>query len=84
MGLVWCLVGIKRWEYEAIIETKAREQQLKLMGALKVVIARDYSAITWAKGKDAVGFVKVVEDRIPNPVLEECVKAVRQRVTKRE
>ena len=71
-------------EYEAIIETKAREQQLKLMGALKMVIARDYSAITWAEGKDALCSVKVAEDRIPNPVLEECVKAVRQRATMRE
>ena len=29
--LVWCLIGIGKWEYEATIETKAREQQLELM-----------------------------------------------------
>ena len=35
--LMWCLVGIRRLEYEASIETKAREQQLELMGSLKVL-----------------------------------------------
>ena len=47
--LVWCLVGIRKWEYEATIETKAREKQLELIGALRVLIARDDSAIAWAK-----------------------------------
>ena len=43
--LVGCLVGIRKWEYEATIETKATEQQLELMGALKVMIVKDNSAI---------------------------------------
>ena len=81
--LVWCLVGIKRQEYEATIEFKARDQQLELMGALKVLILRDDSAIAWAKRKDALCFVKFVVDLIPTPVLEECVKAIRQRGAKR-
>ena len=37
--LVYCLVGLRKWEYGATIETKAIEQQLELMGALKVLIA---------------------------------------------
>ena len=82
--LVWCLIGIKEWGYEATIETKAREQQLELMGALKVLIARDDSAIAWAKRKDAFCFVKFMVDRIPTPVLEECAKTIRQRSLKRE
>ena len=49
-----------------------------------MVIARDGSAIAWAKRKDAHCFVKFVVDRIPTPVLEECVKEIRQRSMKRE
>ena len=82
--LVCCLIGIRKREYEATIETNAREQQLELMGALKVLIARDDCAIAWAKRKDALCFGKFVVDRIPTPVLEECVKAIRQRSMKRE
>ena len=84
MRLVCCLFGIKRWEYEAAIETKAREKQLELMGALRVLIARDDSAIAWAKRKDALCFVKFVVDRFPTAVQEECVKTIRQRSMKRE
>ena len=82
--LVWCLVGIKKWEYEATIETKAREQQLELMGALKVPIARNDSAIAWAKRKDALCFVKLEVVCIPTPVPEDSVKTIRQRSMKRE
>ena len=84
MKLVWCLVGIKRREHEATIEKKPREKQLELMGALKVLIARDDSVIACAKTKDALCFVKFVVDRIPTPVLEECVKTIRQMSMKRE
>ena len=65
------LVGVRKWEYEATIETKAREKQLELMGALRVLIARDDSAIAWARRKDALCFLKFVVNRIPTPVLEE-------------
>ena len=84
MRLVWCLNGTKKWENEATIESQAREKQLELMEALQVLIAGDESAIAWAKNKDALCFVKFVVDRIPTPVLEKCVKAIRQRSTKRE
>ena len=72
--LVRCLVGIRRREYEATIETKSREKQLELMGALRA----------WAKRKDALCFVEFVVDRTPTPVLEKCVKTIRQRLMKRE
>ena len=35
--LVWFLIEIRNWEYEANIEMKAREQQLELMGAIEVL-----------------------------------------------
>ena len=54
------------------------------MRALKLLIARDDSAIAWAKRKDALCFVKIVVDRVPTPVLEKYVKAIRQRLMKRE
>ena len=57
---------------------------LELMGALRVLIAREDSAIAWAKKNDAICFVKFAVDRIPTPVLEECVKTIRQRSMKRE
>ena len=70
---VWCLIGMRKWEYEATIETKAssrREQQVELMGALKVLIARDASSME-RKRRDALCLVKIVVDHIPTPVLEE-------------
>ena len=82
--LVWCLIGIRKWEYNATIETKARWEQLELMRVLKVLIARDNSAIAWAKWNDALCLVKFVVDRFPTPLLEECVKAIRQSSMKRE
>ena len=57
--LLWGLAGIRRREHEATIETKSREKQLELMGALRVLIARDDSAI-------ALCSVKFVVDRIPH------------------
>ena len=48
------------------------------MEALRVLISRDDSAIAWAKRKDALGFVRFVVDRIPTPVLGECIKTIRQ------
>ena len=79
-----CLVGIRRQEYKATIETKAREQQLELMRALRVLIARDDCAIAWAKCKRCALLCGFMVDCIPNPVLEECVKAIRQGSMKRE
>ena len=84
MRLVWCLVGIRIREHEATIETRSREKQLEFMGALRVLIARDDSVISWAKRKDALCFVKFVVDRTSTRVLEECVKTIRQRLMKSE
>ena len=72
-----CLMGIKKSEYEANNESKSKEQELELMEALRVLISRDDSAIAWAKRKDALCFVSFVVDRIPTPVLGECIKTIR-------
>ena len=49
-----------------------------------MLIAREDSTIAWAKRRDALCFVKFAVDCIPTPVLEECVKTIRQRSMKRE
>ena len=77
--LVWCLMGIKKAEYEASKDLKSREQELELMEALRALISKDDSAIAWAKRKDALCFVRFVVDRIPTSVLGECVKSIRQK-----
>ena len=77
--LAWCLMGIKMAEYEASNDSRSREQELELMEALRAVISKDDSAIAWAKRKDALCFVKFVVDRIPTPVLGECIKIIRQK-----
>ena len=43
-----------------------------------MLISRDDSAIAWTKRKDALCFVRFEVDRIPTPVLEECVKTIHQ------
>ena len=82
--LAWCLMGIKKSEYEANNDSKSKEHQLELMEALRVLISRDDSTIAWAKRKDALCFVRFVVDRIPTPVLEECIKTIRQGGVDRE
>ena len=81
---MWCLDGIRRREYEATIELGSREKQLELMGTLRVLIARDDSAIAGAKRKNALGFVKFVVDRNPLRYWKKCVNTIRQRSMKRE
>ena len=54
------------------------------MEALRALISRDGSAIAWAKRKDALCFVRIVVDRCPIPVLEECIKTIRQGGVDRE
>ena len=44
MRLAWCLMGIKKAEYEASNHSKSKEHYLKLMEALQVLISRDDSA----------------------------------------
>ena len=51
--LEWCMMGIKRTEYEASNDSRSKDQELELMGALRVFIARDDSEITYAKRTDA-------------------------------
>ena len=77
--LAWCLMGIKKAEYEASNDSKSREQELELMEALRALISKDDSAIAWAKRKNALCFVRFVVDRIPTPVLGECIKIIRQK-----
>ena len=48
------------------------------MEAPRVLISRDDSAIDWAKRKDDLCFVRFLVDRIPTPVLEECIKTIGQ------
>ena len=67
--LAWCLMGIKKAEYEASNDSKSREQELELMEALRALISKDDSAIAWAKRKDALCFVRFVVDRIPTPAV---------------
>ena len=55
--LAWCLMGIKKAEYEASNDLKSKEQELELMEALRALISKDDSAIAWAKRKDALCFV---------------------------
>ena len=52
--LAWCLMGIKKAEYEANNDSKSKEQELELMEALRMLISRDDSAIAWAKRKVAL------------------------------
>ena len=80
----WCLMGIRKAEYEASNDLKSKEQELELMEALRALISKDDSAIAWAKHKDALCFVRFVVDRIPTPVLGECIKIVRQKGVDRE
>ena len=77
--LAWCLMGIRRAEYEASNDSKSWEQELELMEALRALISKDDSAIAGAKRKDALCFVRFVVDRIPTPVLGECIKIIRQK-----
>ena len=58
LRLAWCLMGIKKSEYEANNDSKSKEQELELMEALRVLISRDDSAIACAKRKDAHCFVR--------------------------
>ena len=87
---VWCLVGIRRHGYEATIETKAREQQLQLMGAMKVLIANVDFAIQCQSGKMRFALCNswytrfVCSSLCVIQVLEECITAIRMRATKRE
>ena len=76
--LAWCLMGIKKVEYEANNASKSKEEELELMEALRMVTSREDSAIAWAKRKDALCFVRFVVDRIPTPVLGECIQTIRQ------
>ena len=76
--LAWCLMGIRKAEYEANNDSKSKEQELELMEALRMFISRDDSAIAWAERKDALCFVRFVVDRIHTTVLAECVKTIRQ------
>ena len=46
--LAWCLMGIRKSEYEANNDSKSKEQELELMEALRVLISRDDSAIACA------------------------------------
>ena len=77
--LACCLMGIKKAEYEASNDLKSKEQELELMEALRALISKDDSAIAWAKRKDALCLVRFVVDRIPTPVLGECIKIIRQK-----
>ena len=77
--LAWCLMGIKKAEYEASNDLKSKKLELELMKALRALISKDDSAIAWAKRKDALCFVRFVVDRIPTPVLGECIKIIRQK-----
>ena len=77
-------MGIKKSEYEAHNDSKSKKQELELMEALRVLISRDDSAIAWAMRKDDICFVRFVMDRIPTPVLEECIKTIRQGGVDRE
>ena len=43
--LAWCLMGIKKSEYEANNDSKSKEQELELTEALRMMISRDDSAI---------------------------------------
>ena len=77
--LAWCLMGIKKAEYEASNDSRSREQELELLEALRALISKDDSAIAWAKRKDALCCVRFVVDRIPTPALGECIKIIRQK-----
>ena len=70
--LAWCVMGIKKSEYEASNDSKPKEQELELMEALRVMISKDNSAI------DALSFVRFLVDRISTTVLEECIKTIWQ------
>ena len=72
--LSWCLMRIKKkMGYETSNDSKSREQDLKFLEALRVLIARHDSAITWVEGRVALCFVRFVVDRIPTPLLEKSV-----------
>ena len=72
------LDGNQKSDYEANNDSKMREQEVELMKALRVLISRDDLAISWAKRRDTLCFVRFVVDRIPTTALGECIKIIRQ------
>ena len=82
--LAWCLMEIKKAEYETSNDSKSKEQELELMENLRVLISRDDSVIAWPKRKEALCFVRLMVDRFPTPVLGECIKTIRQGGVDRE
>ena len=76
--LEWCLMGIKKSVYEANKDSRSKGQDLELTETLRLFISRDESAVVWTKREDAICFVRFVMDRIPTPLLEECIKAIQQ------
>ena len=49
--LAWCLMEIKKSEYETNNYSKSKEEELELMEALRVLISRENLAVAWAKRK---------------------------------
>ena len=77
-SLAWYLMGNKRMEYEASNDSRSKEQELKLMEALRKYFTRDDSAIAQAKRNDALCFVSFMLNRVRILVLVECIKTIRR------
>ena len=78
-SLAWYQMGNKRMEYEASNDSRSKEQELKLMEALRKYFTRDDSAIAQAKRNDADHcFVSSMLNRVSIPVLVECIKTIRR------
>ena len=78
--LAWCLMGIKRAEYEASNDSKSREQELELMEAVRALISKDDSAIAWAKRKEEVRRCSNKELKVSRELIE-AVKGQRDSAT---
>ena len=78
LRFAWCMMGLTREEYDSEERKRSKEEKVFLMTNLRDLIVQEGAAVACAKRRDALCFIRFLIEQIPVPVLNTCVKMLRE------
>ena len=73
----WCMTGLTRKEYDSEKRKRSKEEKVFLMTNLRDLINQE-GAVSCAKRRDALFFIRFMIEQISVPALNTCVKMLRK------
>ena len=73
-----CMIGLTHGEYDSEERKRSKEEKVFLMTSMRDLITQEEAAISCAKRRDALCFIRFMIEQISVPAFSTCVNMLRE------